>query len=184
VERNPAQTGFVPIPKPWIVKRANGILALHRRLVRDYEHLPRLRVTGALGDDRGITALTDWADRAVLPHRMTGDQLTVGAVLARLKEREREITTRVEEAREQIVQLNELGRAGDRVQQHQQHRLKLKRLTERGIPAETEQACFGTGSGLVLGMLLYAAGVRLWRPVPVGGRPGGLGAEPDRTGVR
>ncbi|MFG2887906.1 IS5 family transposase, partial [Streptomyces sp. NPDC048297] len=41
VERNPAQTGFVPIPKRWIVKRAYGILMLHRRLVRDYEHLPR-----------------------------------------------------------------------------------------------------------------------------------------------
>ncbi|MEV6958491.1 DUF4184 family protein [Streptomyces sp. NPDC051207] len=44
--------------------------------------------------------------------------------------------------------------------------------------------CFGAGAGLVLGVLLYAAGVRLWRPVPVGGRPGGVGAEPDRTGAR
>lgn len=41
VERNPAQTGFVPIPKRWIVERAYGILMLHRRLVRDYEHQPR-----------------------------------------------------------------------------------------------------------------------------------------------
>ena len=41
VERNPAQTGVVPIPKRWIVERAYGILMLHRRLVRDYEHLPR-----------------------------------------------------------------------------------------------------------------------------------------------
>jgi hypothetical protein len=44
--------------------------------------------------------------------------------------------------------------------------------------------CFGAGAGLVLGVLLYAAGVRLWRPVPALGRPGGDGAEPDRTGVR
>ncbi|MDF3141514.1 MULTISPECIES: DUF4184 family protein [unclassified Streptomyces] len=27
--------------------------------------------------------------------------------------------------------------------------------------------CFGAGAGLVLGLLLYAAGVRVWRPVPV-----------------
>ncbi|MFI0516167.1 DUF4184 family protein [Streptomyces sp. WSLK1-5] len=26
--------------------------------------------------------------------------------------------------------------------------------------------CFGAGAGLVLGVLLYAAGIRLWRPVP------------------
>lgn len=26
--------------------------------------------------------------------------------------------------------------------------------------------CFGAGAGLVLGVLLYAAGVRLWRPAP------------------
>jgi hypothetical protein len=31
VERNPAQTGFAPIPKRWIVERAYGILMLHRR---------------------------------------------------------------------------------------------------------------------------------------------------------
>jgi hypothetical protein len=29
--------------------------------------------------------------------------------------------------------------------------------------------CFGAGAGLVLGILLYAAGVRLWRPAPVSG---------------
>ncbi|SCD75567.1 Transposase DDE domain-containing protein [Streptomyces sp. DfronAA-171] len=41
VERNPAQTGFVPQAKRWVVERAYGILTLHRRLVRDYEHRPR-----------------------------------------------------------------------------------------------------------------------------------------------
>ncbi|WP_432175656.1 hypothetical protein [Streptomyces sp. Tue6028] len=30
-ERNPAQTGFVPILKRWIVERAYGILMLHCR---------------------------------------------------------------------------------------------------------------------------------------------------------
>ncbi|MFF2517666.1 IS5 family transposase [Streptomyces sp. NPDC058086] len=38
VERNPADTGFVPQVKRWIAEQTNGILMLHRRLVRDYEH--------------------------------------------------------------------------------------------------------------------------------------------------
>jgi hypothetical protein len=38
VERNPAETGFVPQPIHWRVEQTNGILMLHRRLVRDYEH--------------------------------------------------------------------------------------------------------------------------------------------------
>ena len=40
VERNPADKGFVPQPKRWVVEQTYGILALHRRLVRDYEHRP------------------------------------------------------------------------------------------------------------------------------------------------
>ncbi|GGJ25962.1 DUF4184 family protein [Streptomyces brasiliensis] len=32
--------------------------------------------------------------------------------------------------------------------------------------------CFGAGAGLVLGLLVYAAGVRVWRPAPVSARPG------------
>lgn len=40
VERNPAGKGFVPQPKRWVVEQTYGILALHRRLVRDYEHRP------------------------------------------------------------------------------------------------------------------------------------------------
>ncbi|MFE6904436.1 hypothetical protein ACFVFJ_48005 [Streptomyces sp. NPDC057717] len=50
---------------------------------------------------------------------MTGGELTLGAVLARLEEREREITAQAEEAREQITQLtaqlDELGRAVEEV---------------------------------------------------------------------
>ena len=38
VARNPADVGFVPQSKRWIVEQTNGILMLHRRLVRDYEH--------------------------------------------------------------------------------------------------------------------------------------------------
>jgi hypothetical protein len=38
VVRNPADAGFVPQSKRWIVEQTNGILMLHRRLVRGYEH--------------------------------------------------------------------------------------------------------------------------------------------------
>jgi hypothetical protein len=38
VLRNPQETGFVPQPKRWRVEQTYGILILHRRLVRDYEH--------------------------------------------------------------------------------------------------------------------------------------------------
>lgn len=61
VERNPAQTGFVPIPKRWILERACGILMLHRRLVRDYEHLPRTSESRVY-----------WAMAAVTPCRLSG----------------------------------------------------------------------------------------------------------------
>lgn len=40
VERNPQETGFIPQPKRWRVEQTYGILILHRRLVRDYEHRP------------------------------------------------------------------------------------------------------------------------------------------------
>ncbi|MFF9601593.1 DUF4184 family protein [Streptomyces sp. NPDC014684] len=46
--------------------------------------------------------------------------------------------------------------------------------------------CFGAGAGLLLGFLLYAAGVRAWRrPVPGPGDPGETtGAGRDRSAVR
>jgi hypothetical protein len=40
--------------------------------------------------------------------------------------------------------------------------------------------CFGAGAGLVLGLLLYAVGVRMWRPARVPDGPGGIG--PDGPG--
>ncbi|MEV0262275.1 hypothetical protein AB0I49_13115 [Streptomyces sp. NPDC050617] len=50
---------------------------------------------------------------------MTGGELTLGAVLARLEEREHEITAQAETMREQITQLTaqlgELGRAAEEV---------------------------------------------------------------------
>ncbi|MGW2699581.1 DUF4184 family protein [Streptomyces sp. NPDC001340] len=45
--------------------------------------------------------------------------------------------------------------------------------------------CFGVGSGLVLGVLVYAAGVRVWRPAPVPGGPAAaVGARRDRSAAR
>lgn len=44
--------------------------------------------------------------------------------------------------------------------------------------------CFGAGAGLAPGLLLYAVGVRAWRPAPVPGSPGGAGTEPDRRVAR
>ncbi|MEU6066509.1 DUF4184 family protein [Streptomyces sp. NPDC047082] len=44
--------------------------------------------------------------------------------------------------------------------------------------------CFGAGAGLVLGLLAYAVGVRVWRPVPVAAVPGGERAEPSRPVAR
>ncbi|MET7737674.1 hypothetical protein ABZT02_41160 [Streptomyces sp. NPDC005402] len=61
---------------------------------------------------------------------MTGRKLTLGAVLARLEEREREITAQAETIREQITQLtarlDELGRAAEEV--------RITRKTLLGLP--------------------------------------------------
>ena len=56
-----AQTGFVPQAGRWVVERAYGILMLHRRLVRDYEHLPR-----------SSESRVYWAMTAVILRRLTG----------------------------------------------------------------------------------------------------------------
>ncbi|MFE6525616.1 DUF4184 family protein [Streptomyces sp. NPDC057794] len=44
--------------------------------------------------------------------------------------------------------------------------------------------CFGAGAGLVPALLVYAVGVRAWRPVPDRGRPGRVDGEPSRSAVR
>ncbi|WP_405525147.1 hypothetical protein [Streptomyces canus] len=67
---------------------------------------PHLRIAGLLGDDRSDTAPADRGNRAVLAHRMTGDQLTLGAVLARLEEREQQIATQTEAAKKRIAELS------------------------------------------------------------------------------
>jgi transposase len=61
VERNPADKGFVPQPKRWVVEQTFGILSFHRRLVRDYEHKP------ASSASRVYWAMTD-----VMAWRLTG----------------------------------------------------------------------------------------------------------------
>ncbi|MFF4254565.1 DUF4184 family protein [Streptomyces sp. NPDC001663] len=44
--------------------------------------------------------------------------------------------------------------------------------------------CFGAGAGLVLGLLLYAVGVRVWRPVPSAGPPERVSAGRGRPAGR
>ncbi|MGP3963517.1 transposase [Nonomuraea sp. 3N208] len=60
VARNPAEVGFVPQPKRWVVERTYGRMSLHRRLVRDYEHDP------ASSESRVYWAMTD-----VMTRRLT-----------------------------------------------------------------------------------------------------------------
>ncbi|MFD8888317.1 IS5 family transposase [Streptomyces erythrochromogenes] len=61
VERNPQDTGFVPQSKRWRVEQTYGILILHRRLVRDYEHHPASSASRVY-----------WAITQVMARRLTG----------------------------------------------------------------------------------------------------------------
>jgi transposase len=61
VERNPKDTGFVPLPKRWRVEQTYAILILHRRLVRDYEHQPSSSASRVY-----------WAMTHVMVRRLTG----------------------------------------------------------------------------------------------------------------
>ncbi|MDG9709619.1 hypothetical protein [Streptomyces sp. DH10] len=73
-----------------------------------------------------------------MAHRMIGE-LTLGAVLARLEEREREITTQAEERREQIAQLtarlDELRRAAEEVRITRKTLLRLPNPQPPAPPA-------------------------------------------------
>ncbi|WP_030055230.1 IS5 family transposase [Streptomyces novaecaesareae] len=64
VERNPADKGFVPQIKRWIVEQTNGILMFYRRLVRDYEHRPATSCSRVF-----------WAMTSVMARRLTGATL-------------------------------------------------------------------------------------------------------------
>ena len=44
--------------------------------------------------------------------------------------------------------------------------------------------CFGAGAGLVLGLLVYAVGVRVWRPAPAAEGSADVLTAPSRRGVR
>jgi transposase len=61
VQRDPQHKGFVPQPKRWRVEQTYGILILHRRLVRDYEHHPS-----------SSTSRVYWAMTHVMAQRLTG----------------------------------------------------------------------------------------------------------------
>lgn len=61
VARNPQDKGFVPQPKRWRVEQTYGILILHRRLVRDYEHSPSSSASRVY-----------WAMTHVMTRRLTG----------------------------------------------------------------------------------------------------------------
>jgi transposase len=61
VERNPQDKGSVPQPKRWRVEQTYGILILHRRLVRDYEHHPSSSASRVY-----------WAMTHVMVRRLTG----------------------------------------------------------------------------------------------------------------
>lgn len=64
VERNPADKGFVPQAKRWVVEQTNGILMFYRRLVRDYEH--------RLATSRSRVL---WAMSSVMARQLTGATL-------------------------------------------------------------------------------------------------------------
>ncbi|MFH9043569.1 IS5 family transposase [Streptomyces sp. NPDC017966] len=75
VERSPQGKGFVPQPKRWRVEQTYGILILHRRMVRDYEHRPSSSASRVY-----------WAMTHVMTRRLTSantptwrDQQAVGA---------------------------------------------------------------------------------------------------------
>lgn len=61
VKRSDTTTGFVPIPKRWIVEQAHGTLMLHRRLVREYESRLESSVSHTL-----------WASIVTMVRRLTG----------------------------------------------------------------------------------------------------------------
>ncbi|WP_349306367.1 transposase [Streptomyces hygroscopicus] len=60
-QRDPQHKGFVPQPKRWRVEQTYGILILHRRLVRDYEHRPS-----------SSSSRVYWAITHVIVRRLTG----------------------------------------------------------------------------------------------------------------
>jgi transposase len=62
VHRDPGIRGFTPLPKRWVVERADGTLMLHRRLVRDYERRPA-----------SSESMLYWSMTGLMTRRLTGN---------------------------------------------------------------------------------------------------------------
>ena len=62
VVKRPAAKGFQVLPRRWVVERTLGWLMQHRRLVRDYEALPRRSRT-----------MVHWAMTNIMSRTLTGE---------------------------------------------------------------------------------------------------------------
>jgi transposase len=95
VERNPQEKGFVPQPKRWRVEQTYGILILHRRLVRDYEHCPASSASRVY-----------WAMTHVMARRLTGANTDAARALADdLRTQIGELQTRLRQAETHLERL-------------------------------------------------------------------------------
>ena len=109
VQRNPADTGCLPQLKRGVVEQTNGAMMLHRGRCATTSNQPAStepRVCWAISD-RMSRMLTKYL-HPHLARRMAGDELTLGAVLARLEEQEREIAAQADAPREKIAELTAL----------------------------------------------------------------------------
>jgi putative transposase len=59
VRRIAGTTGFVVIPRRWIVERTLGWFGRWRRLSKDYEELPEEPFTSPFGDDKSLLSNDD-----------------------------------------------------------------------------------------------------------------------------
>ena len=106
VERNPADKGFVPQPKRWVVEQTFGILSFHRRLVRDYEHrLVQLGIARVLGDDRRDGPAADRHVRAIMAARVTTARTRAGTCWTRSTPASRPWPARPAQAQARIDEL-------------------------------------------------------------------------------
>ncbi|WP_285689587.1 transposase, partial [Actinoplanes sp. NBRC 103695] len=62
ITRRPAEKGFRPLPRRWVVERTFGWLMQHRRLARDYEALPQRS-----------RAMVLWAMANTMSRRLAGE---------------------------------------------------------------------------------------------------------------
>ena len=62
MKKRATPTGFTPLPKRWVIEQTFGRLMQHRRLVRDYETLPRRS-----------RAMVHWATANKMARALTGE---------------------------------------------------------------------------------------------------------------